>query len=208
MLIKMESQYRILCIDDDINMLNSSEDILTAAGYEVSLSKSGAQAIKLLQKGIECDLVLLDVDMSEMDGFKTYEEIRNTKGGKDIPIIFVTGMDTPDFEIRGLEIGASDYIVKPFVVDVLLARIKSQLRKSAKQTQTEQVYNKQAYDELKRLLTDTEFMVAICIADGMDNQEIADKTHYSYGYVKRVTSSILSKLELSKRSEIRGMLKR
>ena len=63
----MESKYRILCVDDDINMLNSSEEILTAAGYEVSLSKSGAQALKLLGKGIECDLILLDVDMPDME---------------------------------------------------------------------------------------------------------------------------------------------
>lgn len=204
----MESKYRILCVDDDINMLNSSEEILTAAGYEVSLSKSGAQALKLLGKGIECDLILLDVDMPDMDGFQTYEEIRKLEGCEQIPIIFVTGMDTPDFEIRGLEIGASDYIVKPFVVNVLLARIKSQIRKNEKQDKIQMMYNVQAYEHMKKVLSDTELMVATCIADGLDNQEIADKTHYSYGYVKRVTSSILGKLELSKRSEIRGMLKR
>ena len=54
-----------MCVDDDINMLNSSEDILISAGFDVSLAKSGTQELKLLQKGVKCDLILLDVDMPE-----------------------------------------------------------------------------------------------------------------------------------------------
>ena len=108
-------KYRILCVDDDITMLNSLEDILMAAGYEVSLSKSGAQALKILERKIPCDLILLDVEMPDMDGYETLEKIQGIKGCEEIPVIFLTGIDAPDFEIRGLEIGAADYIVKPFI---------------------------------------------------------------------------------------------
>lgn len=199
--------YRILCVDDDINMLNNTEDILLAAGYDVSLSKSGSQAIKLLQKGIKCDLILLDVDMPEMDGFETLKQIQEIENCKNIPVLFVTGMDAPDFEIKGLELGASDYIVKPFIRDILLARINSQLRKLAVKEPVTPRYNEEALKQLEKELSETEIMVAKYIADGLSNQEIADKTNYSYAYVKKVTSSILSKLDLSKRMEIRAMLR-
>lgn len=199
--------YRILCVDDDINMLNNTEDILLAAGYDVSLSKSGSQAIKLLQKGIKCDLILLDVDMPEMDGFETLKQIQEIENCKNIPVLFVTGMDAPDFEIKGLELGASDYIVKPFIRDILLARINSQLRKLAVKETVTPRYNEEALKQLEKELSETEIMVAKYIADGLSNQEIADKTNYSYAYVKKVTSSILSKLDLSKRMEIRAMLR-
>lgn len=199
--------YRILCVDDDINMLNNTEDILLAAGYDVSLSKSGSQAIKLLQKGIKCDLILLDVDMPEMDGFETLKQIQEIENCKNIPVLFVTGMDAPDFEIKGLELGASDYIVKPFIRDILLARINSQLRKIAVKEPVTPRYNEEALKQLEKELSETEIMVAKYIADGLSNQEIADKTNYSYAYVKKVTSSILSKLDLSKRMEIRAMLR-
>lgn len=199
--------YRILCVDDDINMLNNTEDILLAAGYDVSLSKSGSQAIKLLQKGVKCDLILLDVDMPDMDGFETLEKLQEIENCKNIPVLFVTGMDAPDFEIKGLELGASDYIVKPFIRDILLARINSQLRKLAVKEPVTPRYNEEALKQLEKELSETEIMVAKYIADGLSNQEIADKTNYSYAYVKKVTSSILSKLDLSKRMEIRAMLR-
>ena len=106
---------RILCVDDDINMLNTEEDILINAGYSVSLAKSGKQAIDLLKKGIDYRLVLLDVDMPGMDGYETFKAIRQLETAKDTPIIFLTGMDGEDFVIKGWEYGAADYITKPFV---------------------------------------------------------------------------------------------
>ena len=63
---------RILCIDDDISMLNTIEDILINAGYAVTLAKSGKQAVEFIRKGIEFQLILLDVDMPDMDGYETY----------------------------------------------------------------------------------------------------------------------------------------
>ena len=87
------AEHRILCVDDDISMLNTIEDILINAGYAVSLAKSGKQALDLLNKGIEYRLVLLDVDMPNMDGYETFKKIRELEISKDTPIIFLTGMD-------------------------------------------------------------------------------------------------------------------
>ena len=196
---------RILCVDDDIGMLNTIEDVLINAGYSVSLAKSGRQALDLIKKGISYQIVLLDVDMPEMDGYETFKAIRGLEAGKEIPIIFLTGMDGSEFEIKGWEYGAADYITKPFIKSVFLARIKNRITAPAK-TSADQ-YDPTALGDFEKTLTDLELTVAKYVADGLSNQEIADRTSYSYGYIKRVVSTILDKAGMKKRSGIRKYLK-
>ncbi|MBP5332480.1 MAG: DNA-binding response regulator [Lachnospiraceae bacterium] len=194
------SESRILCVDDDISMLNTIEDILINAGYAVSLAKSGKQALDLLNRGIEYRLVLLDVDMPNMDGYETFKAIRELEIAKDVPIIFLTGMDDPVFEIKGWECGAVDYITKPFIKSVFLARIKNRIT-------VLQSYDVNALAEFEKCLSEFELNVAKYIADGLSNPEIAERTHYSYGYIKQVVSNILDKVDMKKRSDIRKYLK-
>ena len=196
-------EYRILCVDDDINMLNTVEDILINSGYSVSLAKSGKQAIDLIKKGIGFSLILLDVDMPEMDGYETLRAIKSLKEASDIPVIFLTAKDEPDFEIKGFEYGAADYITKPFVKSVFLARVKNRITAPSRQEAIEN----ENLGKLKNMLSDLELKVAEYIAEGLSNQEIADKTSYSYGYVRRIVSSILEKTDMKKRSDIRQFLK-
>ncbi len=197
------NENRILCVDDDIGMLNTIEDILINAGYTVSLAKSGQQALDMLNKGIDYQLVLLDVDMPDMDGYETLIAIRQLEISKDIPIIFLTGMDGPDFEIKGWEYGAADYITKPFIKSVFLARIKNRINVSPASSK----YDQKALEEFGQSLSELELMVAKYIADGLSNHEIAEQTHYSYGYIKQVVSSILEKVNMKKRSDLRRYLK-
>lgn len=194
---------RILCVDDDINMLNTVEDILISSGYSVSLAKSGKQAVELVRKGIGFQLILLDVDMPEMDGYETFKEIRGIPQGKEIPIIFLTAKDEPDFEIKGFEYGAADYITKPFVKSVFLARIKNRITALSSHRSIED----ENLSKLAGKLSGLELKIVALIAEGLSNQEIADKTGYSYGYIKRVVSGILDKTEMKKRSDIRQFLK-
>lgn len=201
-------QYKILYIDDDINMLNTGEDILLEAGYDVSLAKSGEQGLKLLGREIAFDLILLDVDMPGMDGYETFEKIKKIKGCEDIPVIFLTGMDAPDFEIKGLELGAADYITKPFVKIVLLARIKREIEKHARQEGHDDGFSEEGLERASKLLTDSELAIAKEVALGYTNQEIADHTNYTLGYIKKKVSEILDKLYLKNRAEIRGLLRK
>lgn len=194
---------RILCVDDDINMLNTVEDILISSGYSVSLAKSGKQAVELVKKGIGFQLILLDVDMPEMDGYDTFKEIRSIPQGKEIPIIFLTAKDEPDFEIKGFEYGAADYITKPFVKSVFLARIKNRITALSSHRSIED----ENLSKLAGKLSGLELKIAALIAEGLSNQEIAEKTGYSYGYIKRVVSGILDKTEMKKRSDIRQFIK-
>ena len=204
------AQGTILYVDDDINMLNSGEDILVNAGYHVSLAKSGTQAIKLLSRNPSYDLILLDVDMPEMDGYETFEEIRKINGCEDTPIIFLTGMDALDFEIKGLKMGAADYVTKPFIKEVFLARLGSRIKPEIKETAADSGstgYNQEKLKELEKVLTPAELSVVKLVADGCTNKEIAEKANYSYAYVKKMVSGILDKLYLNNRSDIRHLIK-
>lgn len=196
---------RILCIDDDISMLNNEEEILLNAGYEVSLAKSGIQAIRMLNRGVKFDLILLDVDMPEMDGYETMKRIRLISGCDKIPVIFLTGLDTPDFEIKGLECGASDYITKPFIRSVFLARIKNRMSVASETVRNDTV--SETMVSLKGVLSKSELTVARYIAEGLSNKEIAERMFLSYAYIKKIVSSIMSKLNLNNRTEIRNYIK-
>lgn len=203
----MNTRNNLMIIDDDISLLKSVEQILTDAGYTVSISKSGMQAVRAIQQGVSPDLILLDVAMPEMDGYATFNALReHTKA----PIIFLTGIDSMESELKGLQLGAVDYITKPFVKDILLARIKNHLNnidlykfEAPKSDDVAAEYDPHKLAEMSELLTDTEFNVAKLIANGYTNQEIAEQLSFSYSYVKKIAYRIFDKLDVNKRNEIR-----
>ena len=118
----------ILIVDDDLILLKTAEEILSSI-YTVSVAKSGKQAITLLKKGVVPDLILLDIAMPEMDGYTTLEKMKSIPNCQDIPVIFLTGFAESDYEVKGLKAGAVDYIVKPFAIEELLARIRATFRR-------------------------------------------------------------------------------
>ncbi|MGN0435577.1 MAG: response regulator [Wujia sp.] len=201
------STNRIMVIDDDITLLKSVEQLLIDQGYIVSLVKSGQQAIEALQKGNTPDLILLDIAMPDMNGYVTFQKIKEIM---DVPIIFLTSMEDIKAELTGLELGAIDYITKPFVKDILLARIKNHLAninayKEQKKKELPAVrFDEAKLVEMEALLTESEFKVGQKIALGYTNQEIAEEYNYSYSYVKKIAYRIFDKLDISKRNEIRS----
>lgn len=116
----------ILVVDDSIVNLRLIEKVLQDK-YKLVLVQSGAQALAYLEKEA-ADLVLLDLMMPEMDGFETYEKIRKLENNRGLPVIFLTADTDIESEIRGLEMGAADFIRKPFVPAVVLNRINRALR--------------------------------------------------------------------------------
>jgi two-component system, NtrC family, sensor kinase len=117
----------ILAVDDDPRILHVTEIILTKEGYSVVLALSVAEARKTLQER-NIDLVLLDVMLSDGDGFSFCKAIKENIETRDVPVILLTALDTVDSKVRGLDVGASDYLVKPFLKKELMARIRSHLR--------------------------------------------------------------------------------
>lgn len=134
---------KIMVIDDEKNVRRIIGDYLKNEGYDVVHGENGIHGIEQLIKHKDVDLILLDVRMPKMDGFEALKEIKEIT---DAPVIFITALDDSFDEVKGLEIGADDYITKPFNYKVLMARVKSCLRKNCKITTEESVYQKMAVD--------------------------------------------------------------
>jgi CheY-like chemotaxis protein len=125
------NRYGILIIDDDESTLDALGALLKLAGYEVSGASDGAAGLAQMKK-VRPDLVILDINMPVMDGFETMKAISGSKELSGIPVLFLTGSGDHNAKIQGLELGAEDYIVKPYNRVELLARIKGSLRRSGR----------------------------------------------------------------------------
>lgn len=120
---------KILLVDDEKDIVEFLKYNLEQESFHVLVGYNGEEALeKLSQKP---DLIILDIMMPKMDGYEVCKKIRATKGFENIPVIFLTAKSGETDEIKGLEIGASDYIQKPISPKKLVARVNSNLRKYA-----------------------------------------------------------------------------
>jgi DNA-binding response OmpR family regulator len=115
----------ILIVDDEQHMRNLIRVYLTEAGYNVIESEDGVQALRML-KTADIDLVLLDIMMPHMDGWTFCQEVR---GSSDVPIIILTAKEETLDKVKGLKLGADDYLAKPFEEIELLARMEALFRR-------------------------------------------------------------------------------
>ncbi|MDM8561364.1 SpoIIE family protein phosphatase [Candidatus Parabeggiatoa sp. HSG14] len=117
---------KILIVDDEPNNLDVLNNCLRDAGFKVLTAEGGEVALKRVNH-IKPDLILLDVMMQGIDGFETFRRLRKNEVTKDTPIIFITAKTDSVDKIKGLEIGAVDYITKPFQTDEVVTRVNKQL---------------------------------------------------------------------------------
>ena len=120
------SQGRILVVDDTSANIQAVTAILREHGYQISVATNGRQALSVLER-VRPDLILLDVLMPEMDGFEACRRIKHNPDLHDIPIIFLTAKTDATDIVRGFELGAVDYVPKPFNAFELLARVNTHL---------------------------------------------------------------------------------
>ena len=190
----------ILIVDDNPKFL---KDALPMYGYDIEVAEDGLEALKILgDENKNFDLILLDVMMPNMDGWDTLKAIRKNKKTEYTPVIMITAVSEDQKVVSGLKIGADDYIVKPFVLPNLLARIEAVLRRSnwQKETQPKQetTLNKDVNIEA---LTPKEKEVLALVAKGASNQEIADKLFVRDVTVKTHLNSIFKKLKVTNRTQ-------
>lgn len=126
---------KILVVDDEEVTIKLISMILTEAGFEVIKSYSAEDALRKAYR-MHPDLVLLDIMMPDMDGWDVCRRLRELS---DVPIIFVTALTRADDIVRGLEMGADDYVVKPYDTKELIARIRAHLRRVPQNTVTEEL---------------------------------------------------------------------
>ena len=125
---------KILVVDDEQDICEILQYNLETEGFEVDTANSAEEALELPLQ--DYSLILLDVMMGEMSGFQMARRLKNNPVTARIPIIFITALDSEDHLVKGLNIGADDYIAKPLSMKEVKARIKAVLRRSA---QSEQV---------------------------------------------------------------------
>lgn len=117
----------VLVVDDDPNINYLVSSALRLEGYRTLTADNGREALKAVDDG-HPDLVVLDVMMPELDGFDVLKRLR--QDGFDQPVIFLTARDGGDDRVRGLQAGGDDYVVKPFLIEELVARVAAVLRRS------------------------------------------------------------------------------
>ncbi len=122
---------RILVVDDEVELIDPLSRVLTREGYNVDAVYEGTSGSQLAQDG-SYDLLILDWMLPGKTGLEICQELR--RQGKSTPVLFLTAKDTLDDRVEGLDAGADDYLVKPFELRELLARVRALLRRSAQNT--------------------------------------------------------------------------
>ncbi len=147
-------QYKILIVDDDVNICELLRLYLEKDGFETVVAYDGEQAVEYAAK-YSPDLILLDIMLPKLDGWQVCREIRKTS---ETPIIMLTAKGETFDKILGLELGADDYVSKPFDTKEVIARIKAVLRRTRENDRAAQV-SEVRYDKLRINLTNYELEV-------------------------------------------------
>lgn len=125
----MDNNYRILVVDDEQDLCEILKFNLETDGYTVEMANSAEEALEMNIESF--NLLLLDVMMGGMSGFALAKQLKAEPATKDIPIIFLTARDTENDTVTGFNLGADDYISKPFSIREVLVRVRAVLRRTA-----------------------------------------------------------------------------
>jgi len=161
----------LLVVEDDTDILNLLTYNLQVAGFDVLTSQEGYEALSLAKRH-HPDLVILDLMIPGLDGFEVCKEMKRQEDTKNIPVIMLTARGEEVDRIVGLELGADDYVVKPFSPRELILRIRAVLRRSAQEASPESIWqneglrvdfeaHKATVDGNEMLLTATEFKLLV-----------------------------------------------
>ena len=195
---------RLLLIDDDPNLILLVKDYLEFRGYEVMTADNGKEALHLLSEELP-DMIICDIMMPEMDGYALIENVRHDHRTSWIPVLFLSAKGQSQDRIKGLNLGADVYMVKPFEPEELVAQVESSL----KQTNRLLLHTETSGDDSFPIqvpasveLTPTELKVVQLVARGLANREIAQQMNVSQRTIESHVSNMLGKTGLSNRTEL------
>ncbi len=130
-----ESQGLVLLVEDNRNISEMVGEYLDRKGFGVDYASNGSDGLRLATEG-SYDVIVLDLMLPRMDGLEVCRRLRN-EAKKSTPVLMLTARDTLDDKVRGLEVGADDYLVKPFAIQELEARIRALIRRDRRQVSAE-----------------------------------------------------------------------
>jgi two-component system OmpR family response regulator len=199
-------QPKVLVVDDEENISFLVASALKLDGCEVRVAATGRDAVDATEK-FAPDAIVLDVMLPDFDGFEVLRRIRNA--GSEAPVLFLTARDDTDDKVRGLMAGGDDYIVKPFVLEELIARVQVQLRRrgSSPLSSRLQVHDLVIDDDAHRVwrgdnevfLSATEYRLLFCLASNagraVSRAQILDHVwHYDFDGESSIIESFMSNL--------------
>jgi DNA-binding NarL/FixJ family response regulator len=199
------SHRRLLLIDDDPNLILLVKDYLEFRGYEVVTAENGREALEVLEQEVP-DMIICDVMMPEMDGYQLVSNIRQDPKTSWIPVLFLSAKGQSQDRVKGLNIGADVYMVKPFEPEELVAQVESSLKQASRLIQHKDA---KGGDNAPKIqvpfdveLTPTELRVVQFVARGMANREIAEELNVSQRTIESHVSNMLGKTGLHNRTEL------
>lgn len=140
----------IMVVDDTPANLKLLQEMLHGKGYRVMQFPRGAMALKAAAKNPP-DLILLDILMPQMDGFEVCRQLKADKKLKDIPVLFISALDSTDDKVKAFSVGGLDYVTKPFQEEEVLARIKTHLELQRQRQEIKQLLNETLMESVKAL---------------------------------------------------------
>jgi DNA-binding NarL/FixJ family response regulator len=195
---------RLLLIDDDPNLILLVKDYLEFRGYEVQTADNGREALNLLSQN-QPDMIICDIMMPEMDGYGLIENVRQDPRTSWIPVLFLSARGQSQDRIKGLNLGADVYMVKPFEPEELVAQVESSLKQTNRLLlHTEGIGEDNSPIQVPATveLTPTELKVVQLVARGLANREIALQMNVSQRTIESHVSNMLGKTGLSNRTEL------
>jgi DNA-binding NarL/FixJ family response regulator len=195
---------KLLLVDDDPNLILLVKDYLEFRGYEVVTAENGREALTVLGQELP-DMIICDIMMPEMDGYGFVEELRKQNQASWIPVLFLSAKGQSQDRIKGLNLGADVYMVKPFEPEELVAQVESSLKQSGRLIQhgdTGNLNETMIQVNPSVELTPTEVKVVQLVAKGLANKDIAQQMSLSQRTVESHVSNMLGKTGLNNRTEL------
>ena len=189
---------RILVVDDDVMNLRMAEFILNKNGYAVTKTESAKEALQVLQEQ-EIELILLDIEMPEMNGFELMVILQEDEVLKKIPVIFLTADRTAETEEKCFQLGAVDYIGKPFIPAIMVQRVKRTMELEAYRKSLEIMVEAQL-QRITQLQQDIIITMANLIEsrDGTTGEHIKNTSYYVEKFIDALVEQGIYKEELTK----------
>ncbi len=134
----IENGATVLIVDDSPDNLRVLSATLSESNYDIRCAKSGTMALKAIAKGELPDVILLDIQMPDIDGYEVCEQLKSNARTQHVPIIFISALDTVIDKVKAFSVGGADYITKPFQMEEVIARVQNQLKLQAAKAQLAQ----------------------------------------------------------------------
>ena len=190
-----DKRKQIIIVDDSLTNLNMARNAL-APKYDVFTVASGKKLFRILEK-LTPDLILLDIEMPEMNGYEVIAHLKNSIATAHIPVVFVTAVIDPESEIKGLSLGAIDYITKPFSRDLLLKRVEVHL---LAQLQKEKLHKystglEELVDEKRRTIFELQNAILKTVAELVESRDCVTGGHIerTQAYLKILVHALMEK---------------